>query len=702
LDVGHLRDVTPRKLPSTIEREFWIGPRDWRIFIRPSVVNGVAGASYPKARARSQLDNTRIIIEGVAPEIDAGRYPIKRVTGDRLEVAADIFRDGHEICAASLLLRSAKQSNWTAAPMQLHENDRWIGAVELTENCRHFYTIEAWRDPYASWLHATTAKYDAGQEISLELTEGRRLVAAAEKRANGQARRALADAAEPYDEPLAQQLDRLCAAEVQSYMAMWGSRTDVTRYRRELEVIVDRPAARFGAWYEMFPRSQGKWADRSATFADCIARLDDIAAMGFSVVYLPPIHPIGRTNRKGRNNAIAANPGDPGSPYAIGSVEGGHDAIAPELGTLADFRDFVEACRQRGMEVALDFAVQCSPDHPWIAEHPEWFEFRPDGSIRFAENPPKKYQDIVNLDLRADGPSDLWRALRDVVLFWIGQGVTIFRVDNPHTKPFAFWEWLIRDVQRERPDVIFLAEAFTRPKPLRSLAKLGFTQSYTYFTWRNSKQELVDYFAELTQTEASEYLRPQLFANTPDILSAFLQNGGPGAFRIRAALAATLSSLFGIYNGFELCEASALPESEEYFDSEKYEYKVWDWDRSGNIKPYIAALNRARMQNIALQDWRNLAFLPCDSDLVIFFVKWSAKEGHHVFTAISLDPHGPRSSVIELPLSRLGIGDGDGLSIANLLTGEKHDWMGPRQHVLLDPEAPAFLFTVTPSISRAG
>ena len=468
-----------------------------------------------------------------------------------------------------------------------------------------------------------------------------------------------------------------------------GPREDVTRLAKPLEVFVDRKAARFSAWYEMFPRSQGTAPDRGATFQDCIARLDDIAAMGFDTIYLPPIHPIGEKNRKGRNNAVTAQPGEPGSPYAIGSRFGGHDSVNPELGTLDDFRAFVAACAERGMEVALDLAVQCAPDHPWIKEHPDWFAFRADGSIRYAENPPKLYQDIVNLDFHSPSWPAIWQAIRDVVTFWIAQGVRVFRVDNPHTKPFPFWEWLIRGIQSERPDILFLAEAFTRPKVMQNLAKLGFTQSYTYFTWRNEKQELIDYFTELTRDEPKDYYRPHLFTNTPDILPHFLQNGGAPAFRIRAVLAATLSGLFGIYNGFELCENRALPNSEEYADSEKYQYKVWDWDRPGNIKPLIADLNRIRRAHSVFEEPQNLEFFPSDNPRVLFYGR-----GRSVFVVVSLDPHASQATTIELPLREMEISESADLLATNLLTGVTTHWVGRRQYIRLETEAPAMIFTL--------
>ncbi|HEY3916601.1 MAG TPA: alpha-1,4-glucan--maltose-1-phosphate maltosyltransferase [Stellaceae bacterium] len=634
-------------------------------------------SSSTSSAAAVTESGARIAIERVYPELDCGRYPVKRIVGEPLEVRADIFRDGHDVLGAALLYQPEGGSRWHSASMRLYDNDRWTGSIALTENRRYRYTIEAWTDLFASWRDRMHRKLAAQQDIATDLAEGRALVAEAQKRSG----RALLPAGADAESLLS---DALAAA-----MAEFGPRDDVTRLDRVLEVVVDRKAARFAAWYEMFPRSQGTVPDRSATFRDCIARLDDIAAMGFDTIYLPPIHPIGEKNRKGRNNSLAPEADDPGSPYAIGSPLGGHDTVHPELGTIEDFRGFVAACAQRGMEVALDLAVQCAPDHPWVAQHPDWFEFRPDGSIRYAENPPKQYQDIVNVNFRSAAWPALWTAIRDIVAFWIDQGVHVFRVDNPHTKPFPFWEWLIRDIQRGRPDILFLSEAFTRPKVMRNLAKLGFTQSYTYFTWRNDKQELTEYFTELTREEPQEYLRPHLFTNTPDILPRFLQEGGPPAFRIRAVLAATLGGLFGIYNGFELCENRALPNSEEYAESEKYQYKVWDWDRPGNIKPLITALNRIRRAHAVFEDGLNLDFYTCDNDRVLFYGR-----GRSVFVAVSLDPFAPQETLLDLPLHALGIAESDDLRVANLLTGGTVHWVGARQRVRLEPEAPALIFTL--------
>lgn len=639
---------------------------------------------------------SRIVIEEVQPELDSGRHPVKCTLGSRLEMSADIFRDGHDVIAAALLYRTADEAAWREAPMRFFDNDRWVGSVLLDENARYRFTIEAWTDVFASWRADAIKKRDAGQGIALELTEGHAMVTAASLRVRGEdaalLRRLLAQH-DAGDETArgAVLLSRLLAG----IMARWDERGDAIRYRRELDVVVDRPRARFGAWYEMFPRSQGTVPGRGGSFDDAAARLPEIAAMGFDVVYLPPIHPIGRVNRKGRNNSLEAGPDDPGSPYAIGAREGGHDAVHPELGGIAGFRRFVAASRLAGLEVALDFAIQAAPDHPWVREHPEWFTFRPDGTIKHAENPPKKYQDIVNLEIYNRDRAGLWDALREVVLFWIGEGVHIFRVDNPHTKPIPLWEWLIRTVQDRHPDTIFLAEAFTRPKMMRALAKAGFTQSYSYFTWRNLKVELTEYLIELAQGPSRDYLRPNFFTNTPDILPPFLQTGGRAAFRIRLALAALLAPNYGIYSGFELCEATAIPGTEDYLHSEKYEYKVWDWDRPGNIKDEIARINRIRRDNPALHHLVNLTFLRADDDDVLFFGKMTADRSNVILAAILLDPFAARETLIHLPLVELGIAENEPFLSVELLTGTEQNWRGGAQPIRLDPALnPAMIFRI--------
>jgi starch synthase (maltosyl-transferring) len=639
----------------------------------------------------------RILIEAVEPEVDDGRYPVKRLVGDRLEVSADIVRDGHDVLRAALRFRRASDVEWREAPMRHVDNDRWAGACPLEENTRYVYTIEAWTDVFASWRVDLDKRVAAGQDVAAELLVGSALVRAAGERAAGADRAALADVAARLAAPGPVEARVALAGEARlaRLMAVWAERADLSRYDRELTVVVDRRAAGVAAWYELFPRSQGRAPGRSGTFDDTIAQLDDIRAMGFDVLYLPPIHPIGRTKRKGRNNALEAAPGDPGSPWAIGNEQGGHTAVEPALGSLADFRRLVEAARARSMEIALDFAIQCSPDHPWVREHPQWFHHRPDGSIRYAENPPKKYEDIYPVNFGTGDWEALWRELLGVLEFWIGQGVRTFRVDNPHTKPFPFWRWLIDAVQSRHPDVVFLAEAFTRPKVMRALAKLGFTQSYTYFTWRTTKAELTEYLTELTQTDVGEYFRGNFFTNTPDILSPFLQEGGRPAFKIRVTLAATLSPLYGIYSGYELGENVARPGTEEYLDSEKYEIKVRDWDAPGNIKAFIARLNALRRGHRALQQSTNLRFYPADDDAVLFYGKLAEPGEEPVFVAVNLDPFRRHDATLELPLAALGIGPDQPYRIRNLLTDEEHVWRGPRQPIWLDPRAePAFLFTI--------
>jgi starch synthase (maltosyl-transferring) len=543
-------------------------------------------------------------------------------------------------------------------------------------------------------------KHDAGLDVGLELIEGRELLERTREQANGPDQQALAalleELAANRDDP-GTLLHRMLSEEVRALLSRAGIRTNASRYRQQLEVFVDRPTAKFAAWYEMFPRSQSGDPHRHGTFDDVIARLPYVEDMGFDVLYFTPIHPIGSTNRKGRNNTLAPGPDDPGSPYAIGSEQGGHDAIHPELGTFDDFHRLVEAAHGHGLEIALDFAIQCAPDHPWIKEHPEWFDWRPDGTIRYAENPPKKYEDIVNVHFYRDALPAIWYALRDLVLFWIGHGVKIFRVDNPHTKPVPFWEWMIRDVLDRHPDVIFLSEAFTRPKMMKQLAKVGFTQSYTYFTWRNTKQELTRYLTELTQEEPKEYMRPNFFTNTPDINPVYLQTSGRPGFQARLVLAATLSTLYGIYNGFELCEGTPIPGKEEYLDSEKYEIKAWDYDRPGNIRDYVARINRIRRENPALQEFTNLQFYNAWNDSIIYYGKMTAAKDNIILIAVNLDPHDAQAAHFEVPVWELNLPDWGDVEVEDLFTGSKFVWHGKVQHVWLDPNVnPCAIWRITP------
>jgi starch synthase (maltosyl-transferring) len=638
-----------------------------------------------------------ILILAMAPCVDCGRFPVKREVGDVLDVTADILKDGHDILAARVLWRETAAMRWNEAPMAPQDNDRWIGRMPLERNTRYAYTVEAWVDAYATWASYLAKKRAAGQQVTVELAEGRLLLQDAMGRVRGADRERLQrvlDDCDCLDEDECAQL--LASDVVRGVMTRWPDRSRTTRAERIYEVVVDRPLARFAAWYVMMARSQGSDSGRSASFKDCERRLPDIARMGFDVVYLLPVHPIGRVHRKGPDNSLMVGEGDPGSPYAIGSDEGGHTAIHPELGTLEDFRRLVIRARELGLEVALDFAIQCAPDHPWVRQHPEWFRFRPDGTIRYAENPPKKYQDIVNVDFHSAAAETLWRELLGVVMFWVGEGVRIFRVDNPHTKPLRFWEWLIRTVQDQYPDVIFLSEAFTRPKMMRALAKAGFSQSYTYFTWRNFKAELADYLAELAQGEAREYMRPHFFPTTPDILPHYLQTGGRAAFRIRLVLAATLSSLYGIYNGYELCEGAGLPGKEEYLHSEKYQFKVWDWNRPGNIKDEIARLNAIRRDNPALHEFENVRFHSADDGEVLFYGKATLDRSNMIFVAVTLDPFDARDVVLTFPLDEMGVPPGETFEVEELLTGQHHLWRGADHRIRLDPHLnPAVVYRVT-------
>ncbi len=638
-----------------------------------------------------------VIFQRVWPELDCGRYPVKREVGDVFEVSADIFKEGHDRIAAVLRYRRWHDAAWLEAEMRHVDNDRWAASFLLADNTRYCYTIQAFPDVFATWRDELEKKVGAGLDVASELLEGRALLTEAAARADDRDRVLLTETVGALDDAATQAaaVHHILADDVDAAMRRNRARAGAATYDRELTVVVDRVPARFAAWYEFFPRSAGTTPGRSATFAEAAERLPAIAAMGFDVVYLPPIHPIGRTHRKGRNNTLVAAPDDPGVPYAIGNELGGHDAIDPGLGTLDDFRGFVDAARGHGLEVALDFAVQCSPDHPWVREHPEWFYIRPDGTIKYAENPPKKYEDIYPVNFHNPDWHGLWEELRRIVLFWVEQGVTTFRVDNPHTKPTVFWEWLIAEVQKTHPEVVFLSEAFTRPKVMKALAKAGFTQSYTYFTWRNFKREIIEYFTELTQTEVNQYLRGNLFANTPDILPYILQEGGRPAFKLRLVLAATLSSVYGIYSGFELCEATAVPGKEEYLNSEKYEYKVWDWSRLGNIIDFVAAVNRIRRHHPALHEYDNLRFYWADDDNILCYAKATPDRSDVVLVVVNLDPFQPHETTIHFPVEELGIAPDDQSRATDLLTGESYLWTGGSQYVRLDPHAePAHIFVL--------
>jgi starch synthase (maltosyl-transferring) len=639
-----------------------------------------------------------VVIENLQPLVNGGRYPIKRVVGEDVVVEADVFKDGHDVVAALLKWRLLGEHRWNETLMTFVENDRWRGVFTVYEAATHEYTVEAWIDTFRAWQHEFATKFVAGiSDLTSESLEGAALLDAASHRAHDPADAArLTELSEKLRSSGPAQVNALAqSGELEVLMAAYPDRSSATQYAPAPRATVDRIEARTAAWYEFFPRSAGGLADRGSTLRETLPRIDDAKAMGFNVIYFPPIHPIGHTNRKGRNNSLTTEPGDPGVPYAIGSEAGGHKAVDPDLGTLDDFDWLVEQVRQRGMEIALDFAINCSPDHPYVRDHPDWFYQRPDGSIKFAENPPKKYEDIYPLNFRCEDWRHLWEEMKSIILFWAGHGVRIFRVDNPHTKPVPFWEFLITGVRAEFPDVLFLSEAFTRPKMMKALAKAGFTQSYTYFTWRNSKQELMEYFTELTQTDMREYFRGNLWPNTPDILPFGLQTGGRPAFMIRAVLAATLSSLYGIYSGFELCENEALPKREEYFDSEKYQFKARDWDAPGNIKEWITRLNSIRQTNRALQMYDNLRFYQADNDAILFYGKSTPARDNIVLVVLNLDPHRTQNSFIYVPMEQFGLIEGEEYEVHDLLSDARYTWMGRRNYVELDPEIqPAHIFRV--------
>ena len=642
------------------------------------------------ASAKRAADQAkRIGIERITPSVDDGRFPTKRVAGEVVTVEADILCDGHDQLGVALRWRRVGEDAWRETRMRLLNNDRWQAAFILEQVGLYEFVVEAWRDAFATFRDELAKKHNAGVDVAVELIEGRHLIAEA-----GPSLAAIADQLKSAD--LSAQIALLLSVDVAKLMMTADPRPFAVR-SDIIPVDADRIEGRFASWYEIFPRSMSDDPDRHGTFRDVERHLPRIRDMGFDVLYFPPIHPIGRSNRKGRNNVLNAAEGDVGSPYAIGSEEGGHDAIHPELGTLEDFRDLRDAAAAHGLELALDFAIQCSPDHPWLREHRGWFAWRPDGSIKYAENPPKKYQDIVNVDFYAKGAvPDLWVALAEVVLFWCEQGVRIFRVDNPHTKPFPFWEWLIAEVRAQYPGTQFLAEAFTRPKIMNRLGKIGFSQSYTYFTWRNTRAEMEEYLTTLTQGPEAEFFRPNFFVNTPDINPVFLQTTGRAGHLIRAALAATLSGLWGVYSGFELCEATPLPGREEYLDSEKYQIRAWDWNRPGNIVAEITALNRIRRQNPALQSHLGLTFLPSDNDQVMIYEKATPDRSNVIIVAINLDPGSFQAASTEIPFYKWGVPDHGSLAVADLMAGRSLSWSGKWQRMTLDPVFPFALWRVQP------
>ncbi len=668
----------------------------------------------------------RVVIEEIEPRVNDGRYPAKRVIGDNVTVTAAIFSDGHDHVAGRLLYRHSADKDWKSVPFSALPNDLWTAQFPVDRLGSWLFTVEGWVDHFDTWTHdlakRLTAQPDPAeptqqvepQDIPLQLEIGARLVEEAAERAKGSdaarlkadaaALRTLAAKALPrYEDPLTPELVAL--------VARYPDLRFSTRYAQEMPLWVDRERARFSAWYELFPRSAGASADVHGTFRDVVERLPEIAAMGFDVLYMPPIHPVGMQFRKGKNNNVKAEPGDVGSPWAIGAPEGGHTAIHPQLGTFADFDALVRATQNHGMEVALDIAFQCAPDHPWVTEHPDWFKSRPDGTIQYAENPPKKYQDIYPLNFESADWRGLWDALLGVFTFWIERGVRVFRVDNPHTKALPFWEWCIGEVHRQTPEVLFLAEAFTRPHVMYSLAKDGYTQGYTYFTWRQTKADLQAYFEEIENPPVSDFFRPNVWPNTPDILHEQLQVVDPverrSVFMQRAILAATLSANWGIYGpAYELCEGRAAKPaagkkgSEEYLDSEKYQIRAWDRNDPISIAPLITELNTIRRENAALQRNERLHFHRADNAQILCYSKTSEDGANTILTVVNLDPKAEQTAWLHLRLDLLGVPWGTTFAVEDLLTGARYTWQ-EWSYVALKPALPAHVLRLVPALLPA-
>ncbi len=638
----------------------------------------------------------RVVIEAVTPEIDAGRFPIKRVVGETVQVEATIFTDGHDEISAILLYRPADESQYRPAPIEFVANDRWQGEFRVEDVGRYVYTLLGWVDHYKSWSHDLAKRIAAGQDIAVDRQIGAQLVEDAAARAGGDPALRLHEAAEKLRD-VEVEVESIVTPQLEQLMFAYGDRQHATRYDRELEVVVDPPLARFSAWYELFPRSWSKEPGRHGTLRDVADQLEYIADLEFDVLYLPPIHPIGEQFRKGKNNSTKAEPGDVGSPWAIGGATGGHKSIHPELGTIEDFDHLVEVAKQRGIAIAMDYALQCSPDHPYVKEHPQWFKQRPDGTIQYAENPPKKYQDIYPFDFETPDWQALWLELKSILDYWIEHGVRVFRVDNPHTKPMRFWEWLIGSIKAEHPETIFLSEAFTRPAVMQYLAKVGFTQSYTYFTWRNTAWELTHYLEELTQTDVREYFRPNFWPNTPDILAESLWDAGRPSFIIRLVLAATLSSNYGIFGpSFELGDNRRLEEGrEEYLDSEKYEIRRRDRNQPHSIAPIIKRVNQLRRGHPALQRTNNIQFHSTENEHLLAYSKMDESTEDLMLMVVNLDPHYTQSGWVSLPLEDLGIDPEQPFEAHDVLGDARYMWIGTRNYVELNPSMmPAHIFQI--------
>ena len=673
-----------------------LAPGEVLVAAAKAVGRSTATGKLDADAARRMANSPRVAIEAVTPAVDDGHLPVKRLAGEVVTVEADVICDGHDKLGVVMQWRGPGSALRHEVRMRPLGNDRYRAEFPLAAIGAYDYTIQAWRDGFATYRDEIAKKSAAGIEIALELREGLALLARTVERAQGGTRtalQALQARLKDADDPT--RLSSFLSPDVAELMAQADDRPRAASLPHAIRLDAERSGAAFAAWYEVFPRSMSDDANRHGTFRDVERHLPRVRDMGFDVLYFPPIHPIGRTNRKGPNNTLTPAEGDPGSPYAIGSSDGGHDALHPELGTLEDFRHLIAAAAEHGLEIAIDFAIQCSPDHPWLKQHRGWFDWRPDGSIKYAENPPKKYQDIVNVDFyAADAIPGLWVALAETVMFWMAQGIRLIRVDNPHTKPLPFWQWMIAAVREHYPDAVFLAEAFTRPKVMYRLAKVGFGQSYTYFTWRETKREMEQYLTELAEPGPRDFFRPHFFVNTPDINPVYLQNAGRSAYLIRAALAATLSGLWGVYNGFELCEGTPLPGREEYMDSEKYQIRVWDWDRPGNIVPEVTALNRIRRANPALRSHLTTQFLPAGNDAVSVFLKATADRSNVLVVAISFDPDQPQDTGWEFPFWLWQADEQAAFEAEDLLDGGLQTWRGKAQFLRIEPGRPYAIWRV--------
>jgi starch synthase (maltosyl-transferring) len=638
----------------------------------------------------------RCVVEKITPEIDGGRYAVKAIVGDIIPVEADVLADGHDILAAHLLYKHESEKQWQIATMQDLGNDRWGATFKVNQQGTYVYTVEAWVDHIATWQHEVEAKVKDGQHLVVEMLVGRDLLKAMAKRASKEDKAAITDAAKimtdasRYNEAIALAVGR----QMHDWIVAYPDKAN-SFVHSERKLYVDREKARFSAWYSMFPRSAARVEGQHGTFADVEKLLPRIAELGFDVLYLPPIHPIGTAHRKGKNNSVICLEGEPGVPYGIGSVDGGHTAILSELGTLADFKQLIAACNKLGIEMAMDLAIQCSPDHPWVKDHPDWFKVLPDGSIKYAENPPKKYQDIYPVNFETEDWQALWQELKNVILTWADWGVKIIRVDNPHTKAFGFWEWVIAEVKAVHPDMIFLAEAFTKPKVMQQLAKLGYTQSYTYYTWRNSKTELIEYMNELTKGEMKHYFRPNFWPNTHDINPFNLQSGNEAMYLIRYFMAATLSSNYGVFGPtYEYIYHHGNPPKEEYFNSEKYEIKYWNWEHRNKLTYVMTEVNRIRKENSALQDTNNIEFCPVDNENLIAYIK-TAANGNKILCVVNLDGSNRQSGSIKIPLWKIGKSEWENYRVHDLISGAQYTWKGENNFVELDPNIlPFHLFRI--------